>query len=200
MALVGRKGNSINNELEIYIDSKLRELFVQFSSNNKPIQVNFRELVSWVPYSESFTHYIHQYPAKLLKHIPIFFLNSKILNPKKGGVVLDPFCGTGTVLLEANLSGFKALGCDANPIARLIAKVKTKSIDSESLKQYLVSVTKRAKQFRAFVPKNVINVDHWFPKKSQIDLSKLSRAIEEVKEKSPQRFFISYSIKHYQEM
>ena len=38
--------------------------------------------------------------------------------------MLDPFCGAGTVLLEALLSGKSAIGADANPIARLI-KAKT---------------------------------------------------------------------------
>ena len=36
---------------------------------------------------------------------------------RKKQTVLDPFCGTGTVLLEAVLSGRTALGADANPLA-----------------------------------------------------------------------------------
>lgn len=173
-----------------YIDSQLKLFFEEFKATKTPIQVNFRKLVSWVPYSESHTHYIHQYPAKLIKHIPIFFLNSKILNRNEGGVVLDPFCGSGTVLLEALLSGNNAIGCDSNPIARLIAQVKTTPIDPNDLEHYVHSITKRAKQFRKFERKNVVNVDHWFPLNAQKKLSKIHRAICEVEDVSKRNFLL----------
>jgi hypothetical protein len=42
-----------------------------------------------------------------------------------GDVVLDPFCGSGTTLVEARRVGAKAIGVDANPLAVLIARAKT---------------------------------------------------------------------------
>jgi len=185
-----RSEESIKEELTDYIDKQLLRFFEEFNVTKKPIQVNFRNLVSWVPYSESYTHYIHQYPAKLIKHIPIFFLSSSILNKKKGGVVLDPFCGSGTVLLEALLSGHNAIGCDSNPLARLIATVKTTSIDPSRLEKYSFSITKRAKQFRKLTRKNVVNVDHWFPPRTQLQLSKIHRAICEVKNEEERNFLL----------
>lgn len=172
--------SSATKDLTDYVDRLLKSFFDEFKSTQSPIQVNFRQLVSWVPYSESHTHYIHQYPAKLIKHIPIFFLNSNILNSKKGGIVLDPFCGSGTVLLEALISENNAIGCDANPIARLIAQVKTTPIDPTKLEKYVFNITKRAKQFRKIDKRNVVNVDHWFPVATQEKLSKIHRAICEV--------------------
>lgn len=35
--------------------------------------------------------------------------------------VLDPFCGSGTVLIEARLAGKSALGCDLSPLAAFVA-------------------------------------------------------------------------------
>lgn len=35
-----------------------------------------------------------------------------LARPKRGGLVLDPFCGVGGILIEANLVGCRALGCD----------------------------------------------------------------------------------------
>lgn len=41
------------------------------------------------------------------------------------GVVLDPFCGTGTTLVEAKLAGLQSLGLEANPFAHFASSVKT---------------------------------------------------------------------------
>lgn len=178
-------------ELTNYVDAKIAGFFDEFKSSNKPIQVNFRKLVSWVPYSESHTHYIHKYPAKLLKHIPIFFLNSKILNNSDGGTVLDPFCGSGTVLLESILNGYDAIGCDANPLARLIAEVKTTPLDPLKLERYVTLIVKKAKSFRKYDKKNVVNVDHWFPLSTQVKLSKIHRAIKEVDNVEERNFLLA---------
>ncbi|MDN3403007.1 MULTISPECIES: DNA methyltransferase [unclassified Pseudoalteromonas] len=171
------------------IDEALNNLLNEYQAHKKPIQVDFRSLVNWVPYSDSYTHYIHTYPAKLLKHIPIFFINSKVLLPEKKGTVLDPFCGSGTVLLESILSGHNALGCDANPLARLIAKVKTTSLDTNLIHQETKDILQYAKRLRKFTHVNVTNIDHWFPKKTQRDLSRLIRAIEQLPDSSEKDFF-----------
>jgi len=43
----------------------------------------------------------------------------------EGSVILDPFCGTGTTLLESKLHGFPSVGVDANPVCVLVSKAKT---------------------------------------------------------------------------
>jgi hypothetical protein len=43
--------------------------------------------------------------------------------------VLDPFCGSGTVLVEAMAAGRSAVGIDASPLAVLIAKVRSTPLD-----------------------------------------------------------------------
>ncbi|MGC8781568.1 MAG: DNA methyltransferase [Anaerolineae bacterium] len=40
-------------------------------------------------------------------------------------VVLDPFCGTGTTLIEAKLAGLPGIGLEANPFACFASSVKT---------------------------------------------------------------------------
>lgn len=51
-------------------------------------------------------------------------------------VLLDPFCGTGTSLVESELHGIPSVGLEANPIAHLASKVKTTlSIDPQTLRR-----------------------------------------------------------------
>jgi DNA modification methylase len=53
---------------------------------------------------------------------------------KTGDIVLDPFCGTGTTLVEAKLSGLRSLGVEANPFAFFASSVKVDwEIDPEEL-------------------------------------------------------------------
>jgi SAM-dependent methyltransferase len=46
-----------------------------------------------------------------------------------GGTVLDPFCGSGTVLVEAQVAGRRASGLDASPLAVMIARVRSQPHD-----------------------------------------------------------------------
>ena len=69
------------------------------------------------------THGIHPYKGKFYPQLCKSLLNLADLAP--GARVLDPFCGSGTVLLEAQLNGHVATGCDMNPLAVLISQAKT---------------------------------------------------------------------------
>ena len=89
---------------------------------NTRIRNQFRELTKRASFGRDARHSLHAYPAKLLPNIPYYFLHSGIL--KNSGIVLDPFCGTGTVLLEASLAGHTTVGAEINPLATLITEVK----------------------------------------------------------------------------
>src|SRR3989344_7506270 len=70
------------------------------------------------------THGYHTYPAMMIPQIARRLIRAYGENAK---VILDPFMGSGTALLEASLHPQfeKAYGIDINPLALLIAKVKT---------------------------------------------------------------------------
>ena len=74
-------------------------------------------------------HGFHAYPARL--HPTVARRLIELLAPAKGAV-LDPFCGSGTVLVEAMLAGRTGWGCDINPLAVILARVKTRTIDRET--------------------------------------------------------------------
>ena len=47
-------------------------------------------------------------------------------------LILDPFCGTGTILYEAQTHGLNAIGVDNNPLACTIARGKTEPLNKET--------------------------------------------------------------------
>lgn len=59
-------------------------------------------------------------------------------------LVLDPFCGTGTTLVEAKKNGVASVGCDAHPFAALVSRVKTDwTLDVKALRSSLRSILRR---------------------------------------------------------
>jgi hypothetical protein len=58
----------------------------------------------------------------------------KDFNLDKDSVVLDPFCGTGTTVVEAKSKGFRSIGVEAYPFSHFVSLVKTDwSIDHHEM-------------------------------------------------------------------
>jgi hypothetical protein len=73
--------------------------------------------------AETLTHPFHTYPARL--HPATAKVLVEFLGEGARGPILDPFCGSGTVLVEARAAGLRTIGADLNPLAVLIARAKT---------------------------------------------------------------------------
>ena len=154
-----------------------------------PIEVSFRELIPELNNSDRSTHLIHTYPAKLIPHIPHFFLNNTVLT-KPGDTVLDPFCGSGTVLLESILSDRNAFGVDSNPLARLISSVKTTPYDIDELKLYLNQINEDFHKINEKYIPQVVNINHWFLKHIQDSLGRLNFVIQRIENQPLKDFFL----------
>ncbi len=77
--------------------------------------------------SRALTHGFHSYAGRM--H-PSTARGAIAALSKPGQRVLDPFCGSGTVLVEAMAAGRAATGLDASPLAVLIAKVRSTLLDA----------------------------------------------------------------------
>lgn len=158
-----------------------------FEKTGEPIEVNFRELVPMHSGIDRVTHLMHPYPAKLLPNIPLFFLNCGLA--QRGSTVMDPFCGTGTVLLESLLSGKNFIGADANPLARKIASVKTTRIAAETLSANYARILRRVGRSAPVKFQPVVDVDHWYSKGTSLALAKLLGSIRKTKNAEVRQFF-----------
>ena len=77
------------------------------------------------------THYLFRYPAKF--HPPVArALIERFSSP--GHIVLDPFCGSGTLLVEAISLGRNAIGIDIDPVAAFVSRAKTMRISPVRLR------------------------------------------------------------------
>lgn len=161
----------------------------KFEETGEPVSVNFRTLVPDMKSKERFTHLIHSYPAKLLCNIPYYFLSTTNMFCPYEGVVLDPFCGTGTVLLEAIASGRNALGADANPLAVLISKVKTTYVPKDDLLATLSAILTRARRDRSVCSPDEM-IGEWFSASTINQLHRLEQSIGKVRKAKHKDFFL----------
>ena len=69
-------------------------------------------------------HRLHALCPYFAMFPPSFAKETIIETTEPGDIVLDPFSGRGTTLLEALLNGRKALASDINPVAATISSAK----------------------------------------------------------------------------
>ena len=84
------------------------------------------------------THDLHRYSGKFIPQIARTAIE---LVSQPGDLILDPYAGSGTTVLEAGLVGRRALGVDLNPLAVLIATAKTTNVADERLDAMLGSLS-----------------------------------------------------------
>lgn len=128
------------------------------------------------------THNLHPYPAKFIPQIPAAILDRYAAPQSK---VLDPFCGSGTVAVEAALRGHTCWASDLNPIATLITRTKTARLtgtDSVLLNKLLIKLRKR-NPTNLSIPE-FRNIWHWFTKEMALELNTILEAIDELPKSS----------------
>lgn len=98
----------------------LKELNVTIIENTQPIQFtpNINEHIHrWAPYVQGFSALFVQTILDQYKKV------------YRHPVILDPFAGCGTVLVQAKLNGYRSIGTELNPLLQFIANTKLNSWD-----------------------------------------------------------------------
>lgn len=131
---------------------------------------------------------IHPYPAKFIPEIPATLLEQF---PRPSGLVVDPFSGSGTTLVQCQKRNVRSLGVDLNPIACLISRVKT-SRSFENASACLDRVIDVARNCEATVPL-IPRLDHWFEITVQKEIAALITAIDSGPEETKDIFRLALS-------
>ncbi|MGB9639512.1 MAG: DNA methyltransferase [Anaerolineales bacterium] len=148
--------------------------------------------------TKTLTHCFHSYPAMMIPQVAERLIQKYGQN---ANLLFDPYCGTGTSLVEANVQNVNAIGTDLNPLARLIARAKTTPIDISLLDHYLkdfndwiFSVRYGKVQPDAILIPNFENIDYWFTKDVQIKLATIKNYIEKLDhDKIKEFFYVAFS-------
>lgn len=142
-----------------------------------------------------FTHGFFKYPCKFIPHIPRWAINYYL--GKKEGVVLDPFCGSGTTLVESALAGKVALGIDYDPFSQLLSRVKSTKLSKKGIKTLREDIPPLIQKYersniKVGPPPEIPNVDLWFDKRTIDEMNRLRWMIknysEEVNNKKIENF------------
>ena len=138
--------------------------------------------------TRDYTHVYHDYPARMIPQVARKLIR---LYGQSAKTLYDPYCGTGSSLVEGLLEGLDVFGTDINPLARLIAESKTDysiNLDdlSNEIAKFEVAIYK--KDLKMNIPE-IRNVETWFKNEVLEPLGKIRYYIDEIRDPHIRRFF-----------
>lgn len=126
-------------------------------------------------------HGLHEYKGKFNPQVAKAILN--MFGARPGDVALDPFCGSGTSLVECAHLGIKAVGTDINPFAVYLANAKLQALSLRAavIQRHAKEALAKAKRSRARLVLEGDRIEYlgrWFEDVYLQDVERLKGAIE----------------------
>lgn len=150
----------------------------------KPKIVSFREKVSEIKKSTYLTHSLYYHPAKFIPQIVRFCLDEYT---GKGGILLDPFAGSGTMGVEASTRGYKSYMLDINPLLDFFYPLKIPLFTKEEWEKSYNESKEFFEEVLTRKPKNIKkindNINYWYPENLYVYFCKAWTNFHELKNK-----------------
>jgi SAM-dependent methyltransferase len=147
-----------NNGRVLVSLKELKEYYDKTYKINQQKEENINWSLSFAEYSEAertkHVHRIHPYKGKFIPQLVEYFLDSHTDSFKKevyfkaGDIVLDPFCGSGTTLVQANELGVHAVGVDISQFNVMLSNVKVRKHDLTSISKTIKELTLKLENYQ----------------------------------------------------
>lgn len=135
------------------------------------------------------THGYHRYPAKFIPQI-VSRLAEKYTN--KGDLIVDPFGGCGTTVVESKVMGRPSIAVDINPVAILIAKTKATPINPTKIEKEFLNLKNKLENYseniKIIIPDHE-RIDYWFKPEQKRKLAFIFAEILKIKDQNVRDFF-----------
>lgn len=144
-----------------------------------PITLRPQDIWELTRAKDSLGHRIHAYPAKFPGSLAREIMDYAASRGINAATIADPCCGCGTVGLEATRDGISFIGIDINPVAVLIAKVKSESYQARRLQNYwtLVEIVLSGEAVQPDLDGLPERLTYWFSPENMHDLAKIRETI-----------------------
>ncbi len=135
------------------------------------------------------THGYHRYPAKFIPQVV-----SRLVEryTKLGDLIVDPFGGCGTTLVESKVMGRSSVAVDINPVAVLITKAKITPINPVKIEKEFEDIKKRLEAYsektKVKAPEHE-RIDYWFKPEEKRKLAFIFAEISRIDDQDVQDFF-----------
>lgn len=148
---------------------------INFNTKLEDLNLNWRERDLPEMERTKHVHRLHPYMGKFIPQLVEIFLRK--YQPK---LVYDPFCGSGTTLVEANALGIDSIGTDISVFNTLLSRVKTSDYDVQLLEKEIKDILQRLYNYKSkfskdekvnklFATKNEY-INNWFAPNTQKEL------------------------------
>lgn len=144
-----------------------------------------------------YTHAIHSYPAMMMPRIARNVIQEYATSES---IVLDPYIGSGTTLLEGMVENVgKVIGFDLNPLAVLISTAKTTKFNLENIKREIDNLDYHLSVLSNYEHPSFTILESWFKQENIDELARLKAVINNIEDSDVRLFFslvFSETVRH----
>lgn len=135
-------------------------------------------------------HRLFLYPAMMVPMTQSLIIEAILEDLPRNAMAIDPYMGSATSLMSCMEYGLGIYGQDINPLAVLIAQAKISSFDIKLIEEVFNKLMLDIKNDTSdSINIDFPGIDKWFTKQVQINLSKIRRNIQNIKDKNIRKLF-----------